>query len=443
MSDAPDVSPVDPDLACRAAAWIDADQHIVDDPYPLWRELRAACPVIHEPGHGVWLVSRYDDCRSIARDTATWSSVLAAKGLLRGEDIPEVERLRDHLRSVAQDGCPAADTSALIDDALLVQADRLQHNDPPLSGEYRGLVNRWFTPARVAALEPRIRSVAAALTDALDTAPLECEFLSAFAGPLPGTVIADLLDVPAAMRAEFVEWDKEVHGNPRLFEGGDTTGHEDRSARIHAWFRQAMQDRRDAPGDDLISELVGSTLTNGEPVDPRHALVVVHTFHVGGQETTSKLLTSAMRLLASDDALQSTLRSQPDLIPAFVEEALRVQSPTQGLFRVARRAARVGDVELPAGAVVQLLWGSANRDEDVFERPDEILLDRSRRPPHLAFGHGIHLCPGNHLARLEARVAFEELLARTTWIEPAASNTFEYMSSHIMRGLRRLDLLIS
>ena len=200
---------------------------------------------------------------------------------------------------------------------------------------------------------------------------------------------------------------------------------------------------RRAPGDDLISELAGSTLADGEPVDLRHALVVVHTFHVGGQETTSKLLTSAMRLLASDENLQTSLRAAPDLIPAFVEEALRVQSPTQGLFRVARRATRVGEVEFPAGAIVQLLWGSANRDEQVFERPDEIVLDRSGRPPHLAFGHGIHLCPGNHLARLEARVAFEELLARTTWIEPAASNAYGYMSSHIMRGLRRLDLRIS
>ena len=205
---------------------------------------------------------------------------------------------------------------------------------------------------------------------------------------------------------------------------------------------EAITQRRQQPGSDLISQLVTSQLDSGEVLTDDHARQIAFTFHVGGQETTSKLLTSSMRLLASDPELQSTLRTEPELIPAFVEEALRVQSPTQGLFRVARVDTEVNGTHYPAGALVQLLWGSANRDADVFDNPDVIDLDRPNLRSHLAFGHGMHLCPGNHLARLEARVAFEELLERTTTIELAASNTFDYMTSHVMRGLRRLDMVI-
>lgn len=431
------------ELERRCAAWIDADPAVVDDPYPLWADLREQCPVIQEPGHGVWLVSRYEDCQAIARDATTWSSVLAAKGPIRGEDLPSVNAMRAHIRAIARGEPVTGDVGALIDAALGDQSDRLQHNDPPSYPAYRGLVSRWFTPGRVAALEPRVREVTGALIDAFPRSGV-VEFLTAFAGPLPGTIIADLLDVPDEHRADFIEWDNVIAGNTPLFESRDAEGRArfDRTRRVHDWLARAVVERRDQPGSDLISRLVTSRLDNGELPTDRHARQIAFTFHVGGQETTSKLLTSAMRLLAADPDLQATLRAEPALIPAFVEEALRIQSPTQGLFRVARTATAVNGTRYPAGALVQLLWGSANRDPEVFDNPDVIDLDRPNLRAHLAFGHGIHLCPGNHLARLEGRVAIEELLDRTSTISLADTNRFSYMTSHVMRGLTRLDVAI-
>lgn len=429
------------DLRQRCAGWINAERAVVDDPYPLWLQLRTTCPVVHEPGHGVWLVSRYADCQAIARDAATWSSVLAAKGPIRGENNQRAAAMREHIRAVGAGEAVTDDVSLLIDAALSEQADRLQHNDPPSYATHRSLVSRWFTPTRVAALEPRIRHVAGSLIDAFTTVGA-VEFLTAFAGPLPGTIIADLLDVPLGNRGDFIEWDCAIAGNTPMFEATDAeaVARLDRSARIQQWLGEAVVQRRGAPGADLISELVNARLPNGESLPDDHARQMAHTFHVGGQETVSKLLTSSMRLVAGDHDLQSTLRAEPDLIPAFVEEALRIQSPTQGLFRVARIDTEVNGTHYPAGAMVQLLFGSANRDTAVFDDPDTIDLERPNLRSHLAFGHGIHLCPGNHLARLEAKVALEELLGRTQSIVLSDSNTFEYMTSHVMRGLVKLDL---
>ena len=341
------------ELRQRCAAWIDADQAIVDDPYPLWAELREKCPVIHEPGHGVWLVSRYKDCQAIARDAGTWSSVLAAMGPIRGEDLPSSDAMRAHITAVGRGQDPTGDASDLIDAALRDQIDRLQHNDPPSYGSYRGLISRWFTPARVSALEPLVREVTVRLIEKFPERG-EVEFLTAFGGPLPGTIIADLLDVPPEHRADFIEWDNSIAGNTPLFESQDpkAIARLARAKRVREWMAEAITQRRQQPGSDLISQLVTSQLDSGEVLTDDHARQIAFTFHVGGQETTSKLLTSSMRLLASDPELQSTLRTEPELIPAFVEEALRVQSPTQGLFRVARVDTEVNGTHYPAGALM-------------------------------------------------------------------------------------------
>lgn len=431
------------DLHSRAAGWIDTDPEVVNDPYPLWEDLREQCPILHEPGHGVWLVSRYEDCQTIARDSATWSSILAAKGPIRGEPGEHMDLMRSQLAAVAQGKPCEGDIDQLIDAALREQSDRLQHTDPPGYQRYRSLISRWFTPGRVAALEPRVREATADLITRFPDSG-SFDFLRGFAGPLPGTIIADLLGVPAHIRADFVEWDSVFAGNTKLQEDPERLAASmARRERVLSWLAAAVVERRQSPGDDLVSELVSATLDDGELITDTHAKMIAHTFHIGGQETTSKLLTSSARIVAADGELQSTLRQEPALVPAFVEEALRIQSPTQGLFRVARTDTEVSGQSFPAGAMVQLLWGSANRDSSVFDHADRIDLERPNLKSHLAFGHGIHLCPGNHLARLEARVAFEELLARTEHIGLASSNTFEYMPSHVMRGLSQLDLEIT
>jgi cytochrome P450 len=163
----------------------------------------------------------------------------------------------------------------------------------------------------------------------------------------------------------------------------------------------------------------------------------------GGQETTAKAITTGVRLLGERPQLQERLRAEPSAIPAFVEEVLRFDAPVRGIFRIAVHDTQIGDVAVAEGSIVQLMWGSGNRDASVFHDPDAFDAERTAggrqiERPILTFGHGVHLCPGAPLARLQTRVAFEELLSRFRGLRLAADNPFRYQRSQILRGLAGL-----
>jgi cytochrome P450 len=165
----------------------------------------------------------------------------------------------------------------------------------------------------------------------------------------------------------------------------------------------------------------------------------------GGQETTGKAITSGLRLLGERPELQDRLRSEPDRLPHVIEEILRFEAPVRGIFRIATRDTRIGDVDVAEGSFVQLMWASGNRDEQAFDDaglfdPERFLGERRPARPILTFGHGVHLCPGAPLARLQVRVAFEELLRRFSSIRLADDNSYHYVRSHILRGLSALWL---
>ena len=196
-------------------------------------------------------------------------------------------------------------------------------------------------------------------------------------------------------------------------------------------FRELIADRRHTPGDDMISTLVATEL------DDDAVLGLIMLFLGGGQETTAKALTTSVRVLGGDHDLQRRLREQPDDLPAFIEEALRWDNPVRGIFRQAVRDTSIGGVEVPEGALVQLVWSSGNRDETVFEDADVFDPDRVRPRPILSFGHGIHLCVGAHLARLQLRVGLEALLARFD-VSLVDGQPFPYFRSQVLRGLSEL-----
>lgn len=406
---------------------LSVDRDVVDDPYPVWAELRGRCPVYREPAFGVVVVTRYDDIVDVARRPHDFSSVMAAYGPLGAERGPTPERLCAIARAGASYPGEVLDVlAAYVPDIN----DQLQHIDPPVHTEHRRIVSRWFTPARVAERRDEVRAIAGGLLDRLAPGPA-VEMLDGFAGPLPATVVADTLGIPVEHRGTFLDWREEVIGNPEATASRVTSV---RYRTIKRLFLELADERRREPRDDLIS-----ALANLPQLDDTAVLGLLNLFLGGGQETTAKALTTGMRLLGERPALQDALRGEPARIPAFVEEVLRFDTPVRGIFRQAVRDTHIGGESVPEGTFVQLLWGSGNRDASVFDDADAFVPGRSLPRPILSFGHGIHLCPGAHLARLQLCVGFEELLGRFRFT-PTDGQPFAYFRSQILRGLAGLWL---
>jgi cytochrome P450 len=313
------------------------------------------------------------------------------------------------------------------------EADELMpqmiYMDPPRHTALRSLVSRAFTPRRISQLEDRIRQVATGLIDAFAESGT-CDLVREFAAPLPSTVMADLIGVPEEHREDFRSWTEaflEVTG-PQ-----DIT---DRAANIYSLFGELLAERRRAPSDDLMSALLEAQL-DGEKLSEDELLGFCFLLLIAGNDTTTSLIGNGAELLVRHPDQRAELAAAPSLIPGAVEEMVRIESPTQALPRTAMRDVQLHGVTIPQGARVMLLWGAANLDEREF--PDAERFDIHRRAPrHLGFGHGIHHCLGASLARLESRVAFEELLARTPEYRLAAEP--ERYVSNWARAWRHLEL---
>lgn len=301
--------------------------------------------------------------------------------------------------------------------------------DPPRHTALRSLVSRAFTPKRVAQLEPRIRQVTGALLDQMCSRG-ECDLVHDFAAPLPSTVMADLIGVPEEHREAFRTWTEAFL---------EVTGPEDiteRAGNIYRLFGELLAARRRRPTDDLMSALLEAQV-DGRHLTEEELLGFCFLLLIAGNDTTTTLIGNGAELLARHPDQRKDLARSPELIPASIEEMIRVESPTQALPRTATRDVRLHGVTIPGGARVMLVWGAANLDEREF--PDAERFDiRRGAPRHLGFGHGIHFCLGAPLARLESRVAFEELLARIPDYRLAA--TPERYVSNWARSWRLLPL---
>jgi cytochrome P450 len=309
------------------------------------------------------------------------------------------------------------------------------------------LVSKAFTPKVIAELEPVIRSIATKLIDSwIDDGRIE--FVEQFGVPLPVEVIAHALNVPDERLADFKRWSDDSIAGIGTNISLETRKQAERGVNEYQhYFAAEFEKRRLDPQDDLLTNLLNARIddddpdvTDKRPLDMPEMLSIVQQLLVAGNETTTKLLTETVRLLAEHPEEWQRLKADPSRAASIIEEALRMSTPTQGMFRIATVDHELDGVHIPKGARLIAVFASANRDDSLFDDPDEFDPDRGNLREHLAFGKGIHFCLGAALSRLEGRVALEEFAARIDSFSLADSNEFGYFPSFLLRGLTRLDV---
>jgi cytochrome P450 family 142 subfamily A polypeptide 1 len=372
------------------------------DPDPTYAWLRAHAPLYWDTINALWGVSRYADVLEISRRPQEFCSGQGSRP-----------------------NTPA--------DASMINQDDPRHT------RQRQLVNRGFTPRRVAEHEPRIRQIATQLIDAV--APLgRCDFVQDLAAPLPMILIAEMLGVRIDDRALLQHW------SDVLIAGGD--GPRGLTPAVLAAFddyaayqREIIAARRRDPRNDLVSILVNAEI-DGERLSDDEVLFESLLILIGGNETTRNVISGGMEALMHHPAQRAALIADPALLPVAVEECLRWVTPIVNMRRTATRTVELHGQTIRAGDQLLLMYSSANRDETVFAAPE--CFDIRRDPnPHLAFGFGPHFCLGASLARLELRVMFEELLRRLPDIELAPDARPTRMPSAFVRGLQRMPVVFT
>lgn len=405
-----------------------SDPDLIVDPYPYIAERRSQCPVSPDPDQGLLAVTGYDATMAVYKDTEGFSACNTVAGPFaplpftpKGDDI--TDQIAAHRKEMT-----FGEFMAVL--------------DPPEHGRVRGLLSRLLTPRRLKENEEFMWSLADRQLDTFIESG-SCEFYGQYAQPFALLVIADLLGVPAEDHDAFV--------------AGMAAGHSDMAETqavahnplqfLEDRFTAYVEDRRRQPRADVLTILAQAKYPD-ESIPEVIDVVRLATFlFAAGQETTTKMLTFAIQILGERPELQQQVRADRSLIPNFLEETLRLESPIKSHFRLAAKTTTVGGVSTPAGTTMMMMPGAANRDPDRFEKPDEFRLDRLNVREHLTFGRGIHTCPGAAMARVEGQVSLDRILSRMADIKiseahhgPTEARRYSYDPSFMMRGL--LDLHI-
>jgi len=398
------------------------DRSVQDDPYPYYAAVRSVSPVFREPHHGVFLLTGYQETLDVYNDSKQFSSCNVVCGPfatfpvpLEGDDVSDIiEAHRD----------------------VLPFSDQLPSFDPPKHTAHRGLMMRLLTPKRLRENEEFMGVVAERLL-----APMlergRADFVTDYASQFAKVVIAELEGVPESDHEAFSSGlDKskaQLAHKPLEF--------------LYETFARYIADRRANPRDDIMTEMARATFPDGSVPEVHDVALLAANLYTGGQETTVRMLSFAVRIIAEQPEIQQRLRADRELIPNFIEEVLRFESPLRAQFRMARTSTSVAGVEVPAGSSLLLLPGAANRDPKMFENPDVFDVDRQNALYHLTFGHGTHHCAGAHLARAEGRVTLHHLLDRTSDVRidesvhgPAGAREYRYLPTYFLRGLLQLGV---
>ena len=386
----------------------------LEDPYGLYDELRSDAPVHRIRESDLWMISRYEDLVEAAAKPEIFSS---------------------HISAVIYAGQGPTPAVLQADPDAIGAVDVLATADPPDHTAQRKLMNRTFRPARIADLE---REVLAFVDARLDKAIYagSVEWMEAVAVPLPVTIIAGVLGMPHSDLGDLTRW---ADAGVDLLSGVATP-----ERMLECWqemtsFLAYLRARLEEPTSGSVTGEIADAAGRGDLTD-REGVSLLLQLVIAGSESTASLIGSATKMLADDPALQKALRGEPERLGTFIEEALRLESPFRGHFRVVTQDTTIGGVALPAGARVMLMWGSANRDPHAFPHPAELDLERQHPKAHVGFGSGIHFCLGAPLARMETRVTLDRLLGRTSSFEPADEAAPRHVPSLFVRRLEGLHL---
>jgi cytochrome P450 len=405
------------------------DPSLAADPQPYFDYLRGRGPVVTEPHHGVVAVTGYAEAMALYKDVDSYSSCIAVGGPFpplpfepSGDDITDL--IQQHR------------TQMPLHEHMVTM-------DPPNHTQARSVLSRLLTPARLKDNQEFLWQLADQQLDEF-VGRGECEFLEAYSKPYALLAVANLLGVPEVDHKEFRAALADSHTAGNL---------EHDPAAINPLefldekFSSYIEDRRREPRGDVLTDLAGARYPDGS-VPAAVEVVRAATFLFGaGQETTAKLLGAALRILCDRPDLQQALRDDRALIPSFIEETLRMESPVKTTFRLARKSTRVGELNIPAGTTVMVCPGAINRDPERFTDPHEFRLDRGNVREHIAFARGVHSCPGAPLARVEGRVSLERILDRMGDIRaaeaehgPVDNRLYSYAPTYILRGLNELHI---
>jgi cytochrome P450 len=389
---------------------------VLADPYPIFARLRRSAPVQRSDLLGGWVVTRYDDVKAALNDSRF-----------------SADRITPFLHHMDSSGRPVPTLARIVGNWAVF-------TDPPRHTRLRGLMNKAFTARAVAGLEPRIAAIVDELIGAL-AGRQRLDLIADFAYPLPVTVIAHMIGVPAADHVLFKTWSDEL----ATFVGSalQTADKYDRAERAAGemadYFRTAIAERRRAPGDDILSALIAAE-ESGDVLGEDELIACCVLLLFAGHETTANLIGNGIHALLRHGGELARLRENPTLAESAVEEVLRYDGPTQAMVRIAAAEIELAGVRIATGDRVFLMINAANRDGAVFADPDR--LDITRAPnPHIAFGYGIHFCLGAPLARLEGRIALPALATRLDGLA-FADDPPQWLDSLVFRGTSTLPLVV-
>ena len=407
------------------------DPAVAQDNLGYVTKLRSQCPVLREPNHGVFMVTGYDEAMEVLNTrSSAFSSAVAVTGPIpplpftpHGDDIREQVQLN-------RPNMPWTEHLATMD------GEEHQKN--------RALLSQLLTHKRLKANQEFVAGLVIRLVDGLIDRD-GCEITEDFAHALSTLVIADLLGVPEEEHADLIA----LIGLPPTQMGGDEEHkvQADPLSWLHERFRAYLLDRQANPRDDMMTDLVQSTYKDGsKPTLERLTRLAAFLFGAG-QDTSARLVAFSFRVLGERPDIQARLRAEPERIPDFIEEVLRMDYPVKTMSRLAVEPTEVGGVAIPAGGIVTINVGGANRDPRHFPDPDRFDLDRPGMRDHISFSRGSHACIGAPLARMEVRVALEQFLARTSDIRiseahhgPKGARRYEWEPTYLLSGLKALHV---
>lgn len=426
------------------------DRSVLLNPYDWFEELRAQGPICKMANRDLILVTGYEESVEVLNNMRDWSSAISVSGPLlplpfepEGDDITDQIEANRHL-------IPASD--------LLAARDGTPHANS------RALIAALFTPSRLKANHDYITGVADEMVRRV-AAKGGCELMSEISSPFVTYVVSDILGVPVEDRDEFRRIidlapppgnmeaapppGKEVEWAARAMEMQAEAGQNSPLAQMAGYFARYIAERRAAPSGDVLSEFAHSAYPDATQPDLGE-LVRLSMFLFGaGQDTSAKLIGNAFRYLVDVPGLQEQLRADPKLIPAFVEECLRLEGSIKTVKRLALRRVNIAGVDIEPGTKVVIGIAAANRDPRRWENPTEFRLDRPGAKQHLSFGRGGHTCAGAPLARAEVRVIFEKLLEHTSYVGlcetehgPAHDRRWEFEPSFSIRGFSKLHAVL-